>query len=218
MLILKHTILKIKYLILETLFTMQKNTIFYNSKGTINRLREITNVSKYPEYLWKKCIIIKIKELIENFFELKKSVQRNHLIEANILFGKVLEEIYHLAFFISHQYYPWQTHLHWAFESLPVSKTELGTKINSLLTIDNWREKVDKINSIIDYFKNYINANNLTPEIEILSNDLEQELLWAERLSAWNTPNWRNYIEQRKKIALDNGYSSEQFWVWSLWG
>jgi len=42
-------------------------------------------------------------------------------------------------------------------------------------------------------------ANNLTPEIEILSNDLEQE-----RLSAWNTPNWRNYIEQRKKIALDS--------------
>lgn len=131
-------------------------------------------------YLWKKGIIIKLKELSENFFEFKKSVQRNHLIEANILFGKVLEKIYHLAFFISHQYYPWQTHLHWAFENLPVSKIELGTKINSLLSINNWGEKVDKINSIIEYY--------------------------------------RNYIEQRKKIALDNGYSSDQFWVWSLWG
>lgn len=203
---------------LETLFTMQKNTIIYNSKGTLKQLREITNASKYPEYLWKKYIIIKLNELIGDFFEFKKSVQRSHLNEANILFGKVLEGIYHLAFFISHQYYPWRTHLHWAFENLSISKTELGTKINSLLTTNDWEKKVDIINSIIDYYKNYINANNLTPEIEILSNDLEKELLWAERLSAWDTPNWRNYIETHKKSALKNGYSADQFWVWSLWG
>lgn len=203
----------------ETLFTMQKNTIYYNSKGTLNRLREITSVSEYPEHLWQKHLIIKLKELIfEDFFEFNKSVQRNHLLEANIIFGKVLEGIYHIAFLISHQYYPWRTHLHWAFENLLVSKIELGTKIDLLLTTNDLKEKVNIINSIIGYYRNYINANNLTPEIEILSNDLEQELLWAERLSAWNTPNWRDYIEQRKKVALDNGYSPDQFWIWSLWG
>jgi hypothetical protein len=202
----------------ETLFVMQENTILYNSRGILSRLREITSVSKYPEHLWKKFLIIKLKELIlEDFFELNKSVQRNHLAEANIIFGNVIQGIYHIAFLISHQYYPWRTHLHWAFENLPVSKSERGFKINLLLATNDWNERVNIINSIIDYYRNYIKTNNLIPEIEILSTDLEQELIWAERLSAWNTPNWRNYIEQRKKAALDNGYSSDQFWVWSLW-
>ncbi len=57
---------------------------------------------------------------VEEFFELNKNVQRNHIPEANILFGIMLERIYHIAFLISHEYYPWRTHLDWAFRNLSV--------------------------------------------------------------------------------------------------
>lgn len=74
------------------------------------------------------------------------------------------------------------------------------------------------IKSIIDFYKNYIKNNNLIPEIDVYSDDLEKELIWAERLSAWNTPAWRNFIKEKEKNAVDSGYSPEQFGGWSLWG
>lgn len=203
----------------ETLFTMQNNTIILNSKGILNRLREITDVNKYPKELWKKLLIINIKELfVEEFFELNKNVQRNHILEANILFGIMIERIYHIAFLVSHEYYPWRTHLDWAFRNLSISKTELSTQIDKLLSTSSWNERVEIIKFIIDFYKNYIKNNNLIPEIDVYSDDLEKELIWSERLSAWNTPDWRNFIKEKEKNAVDSGYSPEQFWVWSLWG
>ena len=41
----------------ETLYTLQKNTIILNSKGTLQHLREKTAVTEYPEQLWKKLLI-----------------------------------------------------------------------------------------------------------------------------------------------------------------
>lgn len=203
---------------IESLFTVQKNMIVYSSKGMLNKLRELTAPSKYPKYLWKKSLIIELKELIfEDYFELTKSVQRNNITEVNIIYGKTLERIYHIAFLISQQYYPWRTHLQWAFEMLSLSSTDLGSKISSLLFVNDWIEKLNTIDSIINDYKSYININKLIPEIEIMSANLEQELIWAERLAAWNRPNWRTYIEECKKAALDNGYSPNDFWVWSLW-
>ncbi len=203
----------------ETLFTIQKNTIILNSKGTLKHLREKTKATKYPEQLWKKSLITNFKELaIEDFFELRKTVQRNHIPEANILIGIIIERIYHIAFLVSHEYYPWRTHLDWAFRNLSISKTELSTLIDQLLSTNNWNEKVKIIKTIIDFYKNYITNNNLLPEIDVYSDDLEKELIWGERLSAWNTPNWRDFMKEKEKNAIDNGYSPEQFWVWSLWG
>ncbi len=103
---------------------------------------------------------------------------------------------------------------------LSISKTELSTKIDKLLSTSSWNERVELIKSIIDFYKNYIKINNLIPEIDVHSDDLEKEMIWAERLSAWNTPDWRNFIKDKEKNAVDNGngYSPEQFWVWSLWG
>ena len=203
----------------ETLFTMQKNTIILNSKGILTHLREKTDVTKYPEQLWKKSLITNIKELyVEEFFELNKNVQRNHIPEANILFGLMLERIYHIAFLVSHEYYPWRTHLDWTFRNLSISKTELRSQIDKLLSTSSWNERVKIIKSIIEFYKNYIKNNNLIPEIDVYSDDLETELIWAERLSAWNTPDWRNFIKEKERNAVDSGYSPEQFWVWSLWG
>ncbi len=167
----------------------------------------------------EKSLITNIKELyVEEFFELNKNVQRNHIPEANILFGLMIERIYHIAFLVSHEYYPWRTHLDWAFRNLSISKTELRSQIDKLLSTSSWNERVKIIKSIIEFYKNYIKNNNLIPEIDVYSDDLETELIWAERLSAWNTPDWRNFIKEKERNAVDSGYSPEQFWVWSLWG
>ncbi len=180
-----------------------------------------TNLWKtnYPEQLWKKRLITDLKELyLEDFFELNKSIQRNHIPEANLLYGIMIERIYHMAFLVSHEYYPWRTHLDWAYRNLSISKTELSTKIDQLLSTDSWKERVEISKSIIDYYRDYIKENNLIPEIDVYSDDLEKELIWSERLSAWNTPDWRNFIKEKENNAVESGYSPDQFWVWSLWG
>jgi len=164
-------------------------------------------------------LITNIKELInEELFELKKDVHRNMKAEATIIFGIMLERIYHIAFLISHEYYPWRTHLDWAFRKLAIAKTELGGYIDKLLASDNWAERLKITESIIEFYKKYIGNNKLVPELDLYCDDLENELIWAERLSAWKNPDWRNYIKEKEKNAVDNGYKPDQFWVFSLWG
>lgn len=200
----------------ETLFTIQNNKIILSNKGILKALREKTVSDKYPQKLWKKMLITNLKELINGeFFELKKDVYRNLTAEAIIIYGIILERIYHVAFLISHEYYPWRTHLDWAFRKLPVSGTELGRYIDKLLVIDNWNERLGMINTIIEFYKSYITNNKIVPEIDLYSDD--NELIWAERLSAWNNPEWRNYIKEKEKDAVENGYNADQFWVFSLW-
>jgi len=46
----------------------------------------------------------------------------------------MIERIYHIVLLVSHEYYPWRTHLDWAFRNLYISKTELSTQIDKLLS------------------------------------------------------------------------------------
>lgn len=203
----------------ESLFTIQNNKIILSNKGILKDLREKTAIDKFPSSIWKKLLIINLKELInEGFFELMKDLHRRLAAESGIIYGVIIERIYHIAFLISHEYYPWRTHLDWAFRKLAVSKTELGHCIDKLLASDNWNERLELIESIIEFYKSYITDNELLQEIDLYCDDLENELIWAERLSAWNNPDWRNYIKEKEKIAEENGYKPDQFWVFSLWG
>lgn len=204
---------------MESLYTMQHNLILFDPKGMLSFLRNNTLEEYYPISLWKKALIINLKQLIyEDFFEYKKCVNRNQIIEVNIIWGRILEDIYHIAFFLSQQYYPWRTHITWAYDQLNITKSELGQYINLLSHTTDWNSKTIIINNMIDCMKDYIIKNDILPEIDLSSEDLENELIWAERLSAWNNPNWKEFVQQKKDIALQNGHLEEDFWVWSLWG
>lgn len=201
----------------ETLFTMQESLIFYDPQRTLQRLRESTAPSRRPEYLWKKSLLLEFNKLIvEDLSDLKKSVMRNRMAEAHILLGHVLEELIHIGFLIFHKYYPWRTHLRWAFDKHLMLSSRFGSDIDLILTSVDWYKKIEIIEVVIAAYKNYITLNALLPEIDIWSDDLNKELMWAERLKAWETPNWRNWITNCTKKAIESGNASYQFWVWSL--
>lgn len=202
----------------ETLFTMQHNLIPFDPKGVLFNLRDNTSEQYYPQNLWKKMLLTQLKQLIlEDYFELLKSVKRNNFAESNILYGNVLSGIYHIAFIMTQSYYPWRTHLVWAFNNLDISKSKLGKYIELLLCEYDWNKRVEILHDIIEFLKDYIRRNDLLLEVNLFSEDLENELIWSERLSAWNNPKWKDFVLEKQEEAVKNGYSHSEFWVWSLW-
>ena len=174
----------------ETLFTIQNNLIFYDPQDTLNRLRNVTSPSQYPEHLWKKSLIQRFKTLVEDLSELKLSTKRNRIAESYIVLGHIIEGLFQIGFLILHQYYPWRTHLRWAFDKLPLPTSDLGSKIYSLSTCTEWNRMINIIETIIATYQDYINTNSIIPEVNIKCSDK----------------------------AIESGYESYQFWVWSLWG
>lgn len=202
----------------ETLFNIQENPIIYDPQGTLTRLRAATSPLQRPEYLWKKSLILGLQRLVGDFLELKKSVIRNLLTEAYIQFGCVIEGLCHIGFLINHKYYPYRKNLRWAFNRLHLPTSDFHDNMDLILFSSDWGKKIEIIDTMITIYKAYISENSLIPEIDIWSADLDNEFVWAERLKAWESPNWRDWITNCTNKALENDYASYQFWVWNLWG
>lgn len=209
---------------IESLYTIQENLIYYDPQENLKKLRNMTASKKMPKNLYKKLLLLGLKDFVENsFYDLVLSIKRNKIVEAYIHLGRAIENLFRIGFYICHQYYPWRTHLHWAFRKLPLPLSQLSSKFDLLTTTTDWSEKVNILETIYNLYKEYIISNSIFPEIDldkedIYSHDLHNELIWAERLNAWDNPNWRGFINERSEKAVKNGYSSDQFWVWSLWG
>lgn len=209
---------------IESLFTIQNNKIYFDPQETLNKIRMATTSEKMPNSYFKKLLLVCLKDFIEtSFFDLQKSIKRNKLIEANIHFGRAVENLLQIGFYVCKQYFPWRTHLTWAYSKLPLPISKLLTNFNLLSTTIDWENKINILEFIYNSYKEYIISNQIFPEIDlnkvdIHSNDSFNELIWAERLEAWTNPNWRDFIQDKEQKALKNGYSSDQFWIWSLWG
>lgn len=202
----------------ESLFTIQENLIYYDSNDNLNKIKKITAESEMPEYIWKKEIIIRLKDTLECLNELYQFKNRNKYDEAQIPLGKIIEYFFQMGFLICHRYYPWRTHYSWAFKKLPQSFSKLCSDINLLSSTTEWKIKIEMIEKIIYEYKNNIAIKNIIPEIDIRKKELVEELIWAERLESWNNPNWKEFINKRIEKAIIEGYAEDQFWIWSLWG
>ncbi len=203
----------------EDLFTIQNNLVVWDPRNLVRSLREASSPERMPERLWKKRLILNLKRLIwEDLGELRSCVTRGRIAEAHILFGFVLESLLHTAFLITKHYYPWRTHLWWMFEQLPSPVPEVLPHVDAALHSPNWEEKVAAIERTTSIYRQHISEVRILPEIDILSHDLNEELVWAERLKAWENPNWRDWIVRCKEEAVSSGYPDQEFWVWSLWG
>lgn len=201
----------------EVLFTMQENYIYYDPSGMLQRLRSRTAPQQYPEQLWEQKLLSAFQQLVsEDFSELKRCAVRGHVTEASIVMGPVLEGLLHTAFLMAHRYYPWRTHLRWAFERLPLA-SDFGPCLDEVLACGDWIEKARRIERMIGDYKDYMAARGLLPGVDIRSAGLDDELLWAQRLKAWENPGWRDRITALQKEAEGNGYPASDFWVWSLW-
>lgn len=201
----------------ETLFTVQNNLIIFDPQELLYKLRDKTAPANYPDKLWRKSLLVMFKNIIEELHELEDSVLRNETAEAFGSFGRIIEELYRIGFIASRNYYPWRSHLSWAFEKLQLT-SDFKRLINKALAAGTWQKRLEHIKNTIAAYKVYIKANDLLPEIDLSAPSLEDELLWAERCKAWENPNWRDYITTCTKKAVDAGYTDKDFWVFSLWG
>lgn len=201
----------------ETLFTVQNNLIVFDPLEMLQKLRDKTAPANRPDKLWRKLLIVVLKKIIEELHELEDSVLRNEAAEAFGSFGRIIEELYRIGFIASRSYYPWRSHLSWAFEKLPLA-SDFKRLINGALVADTWQKKLEHIKNVTDAYKGYIKANNLLPEIDLSAQSLEDELIWAERCKAWENPDWRDWILTCTKKSIDTGHTEKDFWVFSLWG
>lgn len=200
----------------ETLFTVQNNLIVFDQQELLYKLRDKTAPRNRPNKLWTKALLIKFKNIIEELHEFEDNVLRNETAEAFDSFGRIVKELYRIGFIASRSYYPWRSHLSWAFEKLPLA-SDFNRLINDALVADTWQKRLKYVKNVADAYMEYIKANILLPEIDLSAPFLEDELIWAERLKAWENPDWRDYITTCKKKAVDAGYIEKDFWVFSLW-
>ena len=204
---------------IEDLFTVQENLIVYDPKGFLHRLRRATAPDQCPQWLWQKRLILALKKLVyEDVTELDMAVRRDRRTEAHILLGEVLRDLLHIGFLMNGRYYPWRTRLRWAFDRLPDSATNVIPYLDAAVTAPDWQEKLRAVNQAIASYKEHIARERIIPQIDIMSSDLSEELVWAERLKAWEDPKWRDWIKRCTKKAAKAGYPARDFWVWSLWG
>lgn len=204
---------------IEDLFTVQENLIVYDPEGFLHQLRQATAPDHYPQWLLQKRLILALKKLVyEDVAELDLAVRRDRGTEAHILLGEVLRDLLHIGFLMNRRYYPWRTHLRWAFDRLPASATSIIPCLDAAVTAPDWQEKLRAVNQAIATYKENIAREQIIPQIDIMSSDLSEELVWAERLKAWENPNWRDWIERCTERAAKAGHPARDFWVWSLWG
>jgi hypothetical protein len=208
---------------IECLFAIQESLIIHDPLERLHHLREATTPARRPEPLWKKSLLLELKAFIEDGYqEFRSNVLRGRQAEAYISFGCVIEKLYHIGFLIARQYYPWRTHLHWVFERLPEPFKSIGTDIDKALIVAGWREKMEIVKTVFNAYRYYITENTIFPEIDLSTINLNdsgyaQELIWAERLNAWEKPAWREWITGCMQKAVQDGHSPEDFWVYSLW-
>lgn len=202
----------------ETLFEAQENLVVYDPQELLSRLRSATAPQRYSEQLWKKALLLKLMQLRnEDLPELNQCVRRHKPEESIILFGHVIESLLQLGFLVCRQYYPWRTHLRWAFDRLPTPVVDLGVHLDALLESADWDRRIRITEECIAAYKRYITENKLLPGINLQCADLDEELVWADRLKAWMKPDWRSWMTRCTEMAVSNGYPASDYWVWSLW-
>ena len=76
----------------EELFEIQENLIIRDPHGVFHKLKEATAPERFPAQLWKKKLILEFKKLVfSDLSELESMVNRDKALEAQIIFGRVLE-------------------------------------------------------------------------------------------------------------------------------
>ena len=203
---------------IENLHEIHENLVLRDPHLIFARLREATAPERFPGWLWGKLLISKLARLvIEDLCELRSAVKRGHMLESQVLLACVLEDLLHIGFILNRTYWPWRTHLRWAFEKLPSVARIALPHLDVATSSHDWDGRLAAIQSVMDLYTKHIRDNGLLPQIDLSAPKLTEELSFAQRLEAWSNPNWRDRILRCREMAVREGYDADDFWVWSLW-
>ena len=199
---------------IDTLFNIQNDPIFYDPQGRMNKLREITAPIQMPDILWKKKLLEKIKTFVsDGIEEVKRCVDRKHYLDAYIPFGIAVEALLEIGFMVCRQYYPFRKHLSWAFNRLPSPISDLRSSFNLLSASTDWQERLNIMETIYNFYRDYIISNPLLPELDFNRVNLYDMPLHDNELNiaGWilDNPNWRAEQDALMEKTLKMGFEPE---------
>jgi hypothetical protein len=203
----------------EELFEAREGLVVSDPPGRFARLKEATEPERCPEHVWKKRLIVELKALLyDDYVEFRSAVRRRRTLESHVLLGRLLYSLVRVGFLVSKRYYPWRSHLWWAFGRLPEPRDEVLPHLETAVSDADWERKLRAVQEATTVYRAHIASAGLLPEVDVLADDAVEELVWAERLEAWRNPDWRDWVDSCKGKALRQGCSKGDFWIWSLWG
>ena len=203
---------KLKFDSLNGLFVLHNLPVWHDPQDRLGRLRKMTAPKMMPEILWKKALLEKLNNFIcDGIQEVQRCIDRNHYLDAYIPFGDAVKALLEIGFMVCRQYYPYRKHLNWAFERLPSPMTELSSHFNLLSATANWQERLNIMETIYNYYRDYIVSNSLLPEFDFSRDDIfDMPLHDNEFRNAGNiidNPNWRTeqsvIMEKTLKAGLE---------------
>lgn len=207
----------------ETLFSIHEDFVYHDPQDRFGRLRKLTAPEKMPENLWKKAIYKKLHDFLSGGIrEIEISVWRKQYEAAYIQFGSALKALYELGFLICHQYYPYPKHLRWAFGKLPAPVSRLTEIFRTLSVTEDWKKKLESMESIYNGYKDYMVARNIAPELDFSFIDphdmyIHNYMTQAVSFKAWNNPFWFDEVRSLREKAVRLGYGPEEFWAVNWW-
>ena len=198
----------------ETLFNIQNDPIWHDPKDRYGRLRIITTPNKMPEILWKKALLEKINNFVGGGTqEIHRCIDRRHYLDAYIPFGDAVKALLEMGFMVCRQYYPYQKHLSWAFNRLPSPISDLKSSFDFLSVSANWQERLRIMETIYNFYRDYIISNNLLPELDFNRVDLVEMPLHDNEFNVakWilDNPNWRAEQAALMEKTLKAGFEPE---------
>ena len=196
----------------ETLFCIQNNPIWHDPQDRLGKLQRMTAPDKMPEILWKKALLDKINNFVsDGMWEIHRCVNRRYFLDAYIPLGDAIKALLEIGFMVCRQYYPYRKHLSWAFGRLPAPISDLKSNFDLLSASLDWQERLNIMETIYDFYRDYIISNDLLPELDFNRVDLiEMPLHYREfNIAKWilENPNWRAeqavIMEKTLKLGLE---------------
>ena len=203
---------KIPFDALYGLFNLHNQPVWHDPQDRIGRLREMTAPEKMPDILWKKGLLTKIKAFVsDGMQEIHKCIDRKHFLDAHIPLGDAVKALLEIGFMVCRQYYPYRKHLSWAVGRLSSPISDLSSHFDLLSVAVDWQERFSIMETIYNFYRDYIISNNLLPELDFSRVDLIEMPLHDNEfnIAKWilDNPNWRAeqdaLMEKTLKLGLE---------------
>lgn len=195
---------------IEALYAIQHDLVLLDPQGTLHRLRQATSVGSYPEWLWRKRLILKLTDLKGEPWDFEKAVKRGKPVEAVTILGPLLQALIEISFGIERSYYPWRKHLWQAFAALPMAQ-HAGPLLAEAATSTSWDARADAVNEVIALYTDAIVQRGL------LTSQMLEFLPYAKNGEAWSNAGWLAEYLKYGPIAREAGFDEQDGWVWGLW-
>ena len=195
---------------IEALYALQHDLVLRDPSGVLSQLRDATSEVRYPSWLWKKQLILKLSSQKGEPLDFEKAVARQDLAGASIVLGTLLQNLLEIGFLVEQRYYPWRKHLWGAYRQLPIAG-QMGPDLHVLATEPDWTKRVTALQALVWGY------TDLIIERGILSSEMLEDLPAAKNGAAWSNPAWRTEPSRLGEIAGHAGYDAQDGWVWGLW-